>query len=233
MKDTMAADLESMIGTEEQSTKDFNALIAAKEKQIASNTKNIESKTERLGQVNVDIVNLEDEVDDTAKAVVADKQFLANLKTSCKTKEAEWEERSKTRTQEQLALADTVKLLNDDDALELFKSTLPSASFLQMKVSSKAVSQKALTILQSTSKQQDPRLDLVMLALSGHKARGFDQVLKMVDEMVVLLGKEQIDDDNKKAYCEEEIDATEDQKKGLELSLSDLSKAIQDAEENI
>merc|ERR1719183_2076443 len=39
----------------------------------------------------------------------------------------------KLRSEELLALADTVKVLNDDDALELFKKTLPGASsFLQL-----------------------------------------------------------------------------------------------------
>ena len=35
----------------------------------------------------------------------------------------------KTRTEELLALADTIKMLNDDDALELFKKILPGQYF--------------------------------------------------------------------------------------------------------
>ena len=38
----------------------------------------------------------------------------------------------------------------------------------------------------------------------------FDKVLKMIDEMVVLLAKEQTDDNSKKSYCEAELDKTED-----------------------
>merc|ERR1712151_998801 len=107
--------------------------MAAKAKEIASNTQAIETKTQRFGQVSVDIVNLKEELDDTTKALRADRQFLANLGTSCATKKAEWEERSKTRAEELAALAETIRLLNDDDAPELFKKTLPSPSLLQMK----------------------------------------------------------------------------------------------------
>merc|ERR1719210_166215 len=208
------------------------ALMAAKAKEIAVNTQSIETKTERLGQVSVDIVNLEEELDDTTKALRADRKFLANLGTSCATKKAEWEERSKTRTDELAALAETIRLLNDDDSLELFKKTLPSPSLLQMKHNAKAVQQRALRILKSASRQKDPRMELVMLALMG-KGTGFAKVLKMIDDMVALLGKEQVDDDAKKAYCEAELDKTEDKKKMLDQSLADLDKAMENAKDQI
>merc|ERR1719420_1511872 len=51
--------------------------------------------------------------------------------------------------------------------------------------------------------------------------------------MVKLLKEEQIDDDNKKEYCEKTIDVTEDKIKQLELTIGDLSKAINDAKEGI
>ena len=42
--------------------------------------------------------------------------------------------------QELEAIVDTIKMLNDDDALELFKKTLPDASsFMELKVSSKSM----------------------------------------------------------------------------------------------
>merc|ERR1712072_530908 len=52
-------------------------------------------------------------------------------------------------------------------------------------------------------------------------------------DMVALLGKEQQDDDDKKEYCEKMIDQTEDNLKALELSVSDLGKAIADYKESI
>merc|ERR1719359_2026935 len=55
----------------------------------------------------------------------------------------------------------------------------------------------------------------------------------MIDEMVVTLKKEQVDDDNKKEYCEKEFDVADDKKKGLERAISDNEKAIAEAEEGI
>ena len=45
----------------------------------------------------------------------------------CKTKQAEWDEIVKTRADEKDALADTIKMLNSDDALELFKGAIENA----------------------------------------------------------------------------------------------------------
>jgi chromosome segregation ATPase len=53
----------------------------------------------------------------------------------------------------------------------------------------------------------------------------------MIDDMVVLLGKEQTDDDNKKEYCTIQFDMTDDKKKGLERTISDLEKSIADGKE--
>merc|ERR1719453_1174057 len=59
------------------------------------------------------------------------------------------------------------------------------------------------------------------------------KVVKMIDDMVVLLGKEQLDDDAKKAYCEREFDLADDKKKALERSISDLEKALEEHKEAV
>merc|ERR1719310_1215781 len=137
------------------------------------------------------------------EAVAEDTKFAADLENQCKTKEAEWDERCKTRSEEILAIADTIKILNDDDALELFKKTLPgaSASFVQIKVTSKAMREKALaSINQARHKHSSPKLDFIALALRG-KTEGFQFVIDMIDGMIATLKKEQEDDDAKKEYC--------------------------------
>merc|ERR1719492_701126 len=148
MKDTMEATLADVIKTEEEAVKSFDALMAAKKKEVEANTAAIESKLERVGQVGLDIVEMKEDLDDTAKALAEDKKFLAELEKGCATKEAEWDERCKIRADELLALSDTIKILNDDDALDLFKKTLPSSSFIQVQDrSSKTLRQRALIVL--------------------------------------------------------------------------------------
>merc|ERR1719265_155246 len=82
------------------------------------------------------------------------------------------------------------------------------------------------------SKTKDPRMNLILVALRN-KAVNFDKVLKMIDEMVTLLGKEQADDDSKKEYCESNLDRTEDEAKALAQSIVDLEKAIEESKGTI
>merc|ERR1719450_1832488 len=136
----------------------------------------------------------------------------------------------KMRSLELVALADTIKVLNDDDALELFKKTLPSASasFVQVAVSKSALQAKALAKIREAKRRAgkfNPGLDFLALAVRGKKVN-FGKVIKMIDEMVAVLKKEQQDDNDKKEYCAAQFDFSDDKKKSLERSVSDLEKAI-------
>merc|ERR1719433_2513203 len=53
----------------------------------------------------------------------------------------------------------------------------------------------------------------------------------MIDAMIETLKKEQVDDNNKKEYCGTQMDFSDDKKKALERSVSDLESAIETAEE--
>merc|ERR1719471_2080786 len=124
----MAKGLAEAIATENAAIKAHEALMAAKTKEIAALSASVESKLKLIGDLGVGIAQMEEDLSDAEEALRDDKEFLANLKKSCASKTAEWEERSKTRSEELVALAETIKILNDDDALELFKKTLPSSS---------------------------------------------------------------------------------------------------------
>jgi len=133
----------------------------------------------------------------------------------------------KVRSQELLALADTIKILNDDDALELFKKTLPgaSASLIQMRTSKLDMQTQALAVLRET---RHPQFDFITLAIEG-KAVGFKKVIKMIDGMTATLKQEQLDDEHKKEYCAKQFDFSEDKKKGLTKTVSDLEISIENA----
>jgi len=229
MKETMEKTLSDVIAAEGEAIKNYDALMAAKKKEIDANTAALESKLERVGQTGLDIVEMKEDLDDTQKALAEDKKFLAELLKGCSTKQAEWDERCKVRTDELLALGDTIKILNDDDALDLFKKTLPSSSFLQAQTSSVAVKKRALAVIQFAQRESKrPELDFIALALRERNQGPFDKVIGMIDEMVAILAEEQTADDEKKAYCEAELDKTEDEKKALERKVDDLGAALED-----
>jgi hypothetical protein len=166
----MEASLADATAAEEKAIGIFDALIAAKEKQINADTAAIESKIERIGNLGVEIETMKGDLSDTAQSMIEDKKFLADLDKTCTTKQAEWDERCKVRNDELLALADTIKMHNDDDALELFKKTLPGAAvLLQTEVTSTEVGKEALAALAG---QHGVQLDLISMAIRGKKVQG-------------------------------------------------------------
>merc|ERR1719223_1973068 len=237
MSDTMTASLNDATATEEDSIKTFDQLVAAKTKEIEALTASIEDKTSAIGELGVQIVQMKEDLSDAEDGLMDDKKFLADLEKNCATKEKEWAEICKLRSEELLALADTIKMLNDDDALELFKKTLPgsSASFMQLQVSAASQRTQALALLEaakSDKKDDRQRLDYIMLAIRGKKF-GFDKVLKMIDDMVDLLKTEQQDDNDKKEYCEMQLDTADDKKKALERTEGKLEAAIAESKDTI
>merc|ERR1719324_1982991 len=128
----MSKDLAESTAAEEAAIKAYEELMAAKTAEVAALTKSIEEKMVRLGDLQVEVVEMKEDLDDTGKGLLEDKKFLSGLGKNCEIKTKEHAENVKLRAEELVALADTIKVLNDDDALELFKKTLPgSASFMQ------------------------------------------------------------------------------------------------------
>merc|ERR1719183_1125852 len=137
--DDMATTLASITTAEEKGVYTYGELMKAKTAEVNSLTEAIEAKVKKIGDLGVAIVQIKDDIGDTSDSLAEDKVFLKELEKGCDTKAAEWEERKKTRAAELLALAETIKILNDDDALELFKKTLPApgVGLVQMQVGKK------------------------------------------------------------------------------------------------
>merc|ERR1719316_606012 len=151
MTDTMVKELNTATAEETAAIKTYDELMAAKTKEVDALTAAIEEKMTRLGELQVSIVEMKEDLDDTSKALLEDKKFLADLDKNCALKTKEHEENMKLRGEELLALADTIKILNDDDSLELFKKTLPSAaaSFMQLQVTISDQRQQALAAIRA------------------------------------------------------------------------------------
>merc|ERR1719456_187731 len=179
MQDTMTKTLNDNTAAENKAIDDYQGLMAAKTKEVEALTKSIEEKMVRLGETQVQIVEMKEDLDDTGKSLLEDKKFLANLSKNCELKTKEHAENQKLRSQELLALADTIKVLNDDDALELFKKTLPGASaFVQLEEGSQR--QQALSIVRPAQGNGRPELNFLAMALQGKKVN-FSKVIKMID----------------------------------------------------
>eukprot|EP00397_Hematodinium_sp_SG-2012_P013087 GEMP01013279.1.p1 GENE.GEMP01013279.1~~GEMP01013279.1.p1 ORF type:complete len:765 (+),score=275.96 GEMP01013279.1:73-2367(+) len=233
MKDEMNRDLGGLVEEEEQAKTAFQQLTAAKKKEIAAATTAIEHKTQRSGELAVKIVQGKNDLEDTIGALGEDEQFQVNLRKNCAEKEKDMSERTKTRAEESQAIAETIKVLNDDDALDLFKKTLPSQkrSFLQQTFSAVRTQQeRARNIISEVAKTyKNTQFDFIALALKGKKV-DFSKVIAMVDQMVKVLGEEQVDDNNHKAYCEKEFDTSEDKQGVTERRIESLTHEKEEAD---
>merc|ERR1719181_444073 len=91
--------------------------------------------------------------------------------------------------------------------------------------------QQALALIRS-AQHGHPELNFIALALQGKKV-DFAKVIKMIDELIVVLHEEQKTDTDKKEYCDTQLDLADDKKKELERSVSLLEKAIAKEKEAI
>jgi septal ring factor EnvC (AmiA/AmiB activator) len=241
MHDEMSSDLATMVQDEERAIGDHDALVTAKKKEARASTKAIEVKTGRKGELAVELTKLNNDLEDRKEGLEEDGKFLGQSKQSQKAKEADYEAYKKTQAEELVALADTIKVLNDDDALDLFKKTLPSpaASFIQMPVTNKQMKRDALRVLHGARHRghkkghSDPRLDLLALWVQGRKGGNFDEVLQKIDSLIANLKKEQGDDETKKGWCLTEVDKTEEEVKWTARAVSDVEKVIASSKEDL
>jgi septal ring factor EnvC (AmiA/AmiB activator) len=229
MVEEMTARLGEITTNENEAVQNFNALISAKNAEIAAAQEAIESKTARVGELAVKIATDANDLKATQKSVAADEEYLEGLKKNCKDSTAEYEATRKDRAEELLAIADTIKLLNSDDALELFKKSLPSPSLLQVQDSSRSLRQEAMKVLRG---KHGVNVGLILSALHG-KARGLGGMDKMLDGMVSSLKEEQADDDSKLAYCKKELEKVADHVKDVDFRLGDVQAQIEAQEEAI
>jgi hypothetical protein len=232
MLDEMTADHKDTVATEESAVKAYVELMAAKKKEVAALTASIEQKMTRVGELGVEIETMKNDAEDTTESLAEDQKFAADLKKNCAQKTGIHEEEKAQRAAEVVALADTIKILNDDDALELFKKTLPSASSSLMQVQESSASLRLQAKKALGGAPKSARMDFILLALRGSKV-GFDKIVKLIDELVLTLKREQTDDEDKKEYCAKQFDLSDDKKKALERSISDTETVIEESKESV
>merc|ERR1719473_646239 len=127
MRDEMDKDLNGAISEEDKAAAGFEELAAAKNAEISAASSAIESKTVRSGDLAVATTTMADDIEDTTAEMKETQAFVANLAEQCATKKKEWAARQKMRAEEVSGISEAIKILNDDDALDLFKKTLSLA----------------------------------------------------------------------------------------------------------
>merc|ERR1719324_1209263 len=244
MKDEMEKDIGEAKAAEESAVAAFAELKAAKNKEIAATTEAVESLTKRSGELAVSVVENKGAAKDAEEEAADAAEFATNLKKTCADKQAEYDTNMATRAQEVEAIAAAIQILNEDDALDLFKKTLKTpktvvtqeVAFLQKRVAHADKLTKAKALITSMDVKSDVKVALLQNTLKGMMNMNkvdFSKVLKMIDDMVTLLNTEQKDDEKSKSWCEKEFDTSDDTKKALTGEVKALSSSISEMKDEI
>merc|ERR1719359_1794629 len=83
----------------------------------------------------------------------------------------------------------------------------------------------------------DVHLNLLLYTLNSKlkmkSAGGFDDVIKMIDDMVVLLGKQQVEDEKQKTYCEDEFEKAADEEAAAKTKLGQTDAKLAELTDTI
>jgi len=236
MKETMEADLAETERSEAESKTTYETLMTSKKSEIEAAGKAIETKSARLGRWAWFRAWALGALAKTTDAVAEDTKFQANLKQSCATKQAEWDERCKIRAEEMKAISETIEMLNSDEALELFKKTLPpTAALIQTSVTTRSQMRRVQSLVQKATgldKKHSVTRRLVLAALKSGTG-GFEKVATMIDGMNEVLEGEQVQDDKLDAWCLSELDKAKQEANATEADVGDLAAAIDSQREAI
>eukprot|EP00403_Amphidinium_massartii_P009298 CAMPEP_0178409982 /NCGR_PEP_ID=MMETSP0689_2-20121128/20742_1 /TAXON_ID=160604 /ORGANISM="Amphidinium massartii, Strain CS-259" /LENGTH=777 /DNA_ID=CAMNT_0020031139 /DNA_START=53 /DNA_END=2386 /DNA_ORIENTATION=+ len=129
MLDEFEANLAHEQEVEKTSQASFDELKATQTAYIEASKEKLDMLETEHSEVSKALSDANEDLDLTRKQRAADVEFLRNLKLQCQDLDSQWEERSKTRTEELASVAEALEILTADDAKDLFVKSVPS--FLQ------------------------------------------------------------------------------------------------------
>merc|ERR1719327_1550528 len=256
----MLADMEKGLSQSQKdeikAKEDFEALQAAKTKAIDEGKAKLDAmEAEDAGNAKA-LSDAKEDLELTRKQRSADVEFLRNLRVTCQNLDREWEQRSKTRSEEILAVSEALSIITEDDNRELMTK---SVSFLQESSEMQLRRNKAASSLRKAAEFPDFDADDLLnawddrrgAALTGPRAQlstlavtvqldGFGKVKEAMDKMVADLKKEQQEEVELKQFCEKEFNQNEketyennEQKEDLEEKMDELEALIKKLDEEI
>jgi len=231
----------------------YQRLKATKDGEIQAAIKSVDEKTLQLGDTKEKVALAKEGLEDTREALSADERFLVDLKKRCATADKDYETRRSTRLDELAAISDAIRIISTDAARDVFSRTV---SLLQTGVNRRVrVAGKNFEVLtdrqlraHAASKLLDvaknqrgtfASFHLATLAV-GVRLDGFEQVRKLMDNMVARLTKQQQDEYTKHEACTKDIHANEREarsktsdKKDLEGETADIERTLATLDEEL
>merc|ERR1719174_52781 len=229
MKTEFESTLSEMQADEKKAVSQFADLKSAKTSEISAGEQMAKEKTALLGKTKVQLAEAKEDLEDTTSAMEADQAFLVDLKERCSVSDTEWEERSKTRALEIAAVGETIKILTDEDAHDLFASTL---SFLQLSSTRRTVSREDFTREQAShgllrTGAKSGRKALVQLAASV-RLDAFKKVEEEITGMIADIKAESDEEVHLQEKCKKEFHKNDMEVMEIDETIKDLTTKIND-----
>jgi len=253
MKSTFESNLADAEAAEKKAIEDYTNLKEAKTEQLTTAEDALNKQDGENGAKAMSKEDSEAERDALETQISNDKGFIEATAKDLATKKAEWKDRQELRAGEIEAINKAIAILHSDDARDMFKSSLKSQSFIQLKSSSRSQGLRAADVLASAAKRSgDKRMAAMAKALqtpNESMATGshFDEVIAAIDDMVATLkGEEETDLENKE-QCEKDraddtrtaikaartMDERSDTIDALTVDIAEIVKTIKENEEEI
>jgi len=240
MQEDFEASLSDAQKAELKAKNEFEALRTAKRDEIDAGGQQVVEIDAQLAALGEKAAQETKELQDVNDQLALDTEFLGNLRKKCTMTDEEFQSRTKSRMEEILAVEDTIKILNADEAFDLFDKTTtnPEAPALLQVLSDDAAatsgearrSAAADVLRRAASKSGLPALAL--LAASA-QLDAFKQVKAEIDKLVAELKKQQQDEVEHRDWCTTELAANErstaagyDRKEALQTKIADLEQQI-------
>merc|ERR1719265_676670 len=236
MKESFEQNLESAKTDEEEAIAQFVALKQAKSQEIKAANDQVDTKTVELAEARQHAAQGKEDLADARAQLAADNEFLSNLNLKCDNAEKEYNDRVKVRNEELTAVAETIAILNDDDAKDQFNKA-GFGTFLQISAQSSKRDEAAKFLSKAGKNLHKPAL--ITLSM-GMKLSGFEEVIAKIDTMKAALKAEQAEEVKQKDYCvaefnENDVNVAEKStlKTDLETKIADDTTMIETLTDDI
>jgi len=224
MKDEFTKELAQATKEETKAAALFSELKESKLAEIAAAESQKDAKEKELAELMKQVSDTDEDIAALNASLDADQKFMIKMTESCKAEDEEYASRVKVRSEEILALGQTIGILTGDNTRSLFDKTI---SFVQLTRSTQRVAARDHMLKRALDRmvkvaQRNGNLQLASLAVRV-RLDAFTKVKEAMDKMLAELKAQQEEEYKKKELCDKEIDETEDSIKVATGAKGDLA----------
>lgn len=233
MLDTFEANLKTSQREEAEAQKIFEDLKKAKTELIQAGQTQVNRKNEELAATRMAHAEAVQNLEDTEASKAADEAFLKDLRERCASMDDEWAVRQKNRAEEQVSVAEALKILSSDEVHDLFTSTFnpdEPTGFMQFTTNKSKRAHVQKILRQAATKYHNPRIASLAVNI---RLDAFTKVKKAIDDMIAQLAKEKDDEIKHKDWCNENFHQNKSSQEKTQRNINEHTAAIDGLEAEI